>query len=44
MTGNRAEEQADDFATAYRDASENAETLAEEWAEASSETWDELDE
>lgn len=31
----------DELATAYRDAFESAETLAEEWDGASSEAWDE---
>ncbi|WP_276279892.1 hypothetical protein [Halorussus caseinilyticus] len=33
----------DELAAAYRDASESGETLAEEWAETSSEAWNELD-
>jgi hypothetical protein len=34
----------DELAAAYREASESAETLAEEWAEASDEAWAGLDE
>ena len=34
----------EDLAAAYRDASESAELLAEEWSGASEEAWDELDE
>jgi hypothetical protein len=34
----------DELAAAYRDASESAETLAEEWGDASDEAWDGLDE
>ncbi|MFC4450780.1 hypothetical protein [Halorussus aquaticus] len=30
----------EELAAAYRDASESAETLAEEWADASDEAWD----
>jgi hypothetical protein len=32
----------DELAAAYREASESAETLAEEWDEASDEAWDRL--
>ncbi|MCU4726399.1 hypothetical protein [Halapricum hydrolyticum] len=34
----------DELAAAYRDASESASELAEEWAETSAEAWDDLDE
>lgn len=34
----------DELAAAYREASESAEELAEEWGEASDEAWDGLDE
>lgn len=34
----------DELAAAYQDASESAETLAEDWSEASEEAWDGLDE
>lgn len=34
----------DELAAAYREASESAETLAEEWDETSAEAWDELTE
>jgi len=34
----------DELATAYREASESAETLAEEWSETSDEAWESLDE
>ncbi|QSG05121.1 hypothetical protein [Halapricum desulfuricans] len=33
----------DELAAAYRDASESASELAEEWAETSAEAWDDLD-
>jgi len=32
-----------DLATAYREASESADALAEEWSEASEEAWESLD-
>ena len=34
----------EELAAAYRDASESAESLSEEWDETSDEAWDELDE
>ena len=34
----------DELAAAYRDASDSATDLAEEWSETSDEAWDELDE
>ena len=34
----------DELATAYREASESAETIAGEWSEASDEAWERLDE
>ena len=34
----------DELAAAYREASESAEALADEWSEASDEAWDRLDE
>ncbi len=33
----------EELAAAYREASDSAEVLAEEWSEASDETWDRLD-
>lgn len=33
----------EELAEAYRDASESAESIAEDWSEASDEAWDELD-
>lgn len=42
VDSNRPDE--DELAAAYREASESAETLAEEWDEASDEAWGGLDE